>query len=210
MKIKYPPKRLEFERFLRKLGYKNRLPITYNIKELRNEVLKDCDVGPIIIEGFIKLYPNKKCYIWECYKEILSNPRKIDIQNIDNIISSIIKEIDFKNHSRIAEIGWEVKMKHNLFLWSKHDRTKLYFKILRKFKTLLKEGEWDLKANPGDILVSCPGGLKFSQISGVSYIASKQRCLANQKFLNFGTTNEYGHQYAIYDVNLNLQPINPI
>lgn len=204
--IKYPPKRLEFEKFLKKIGYRNRLPLKYKVQEQRNLILENSDIGPIKINGFIKVYPNKKSYIWFCYQEMLNNPRGITEEDLRKTILMIGNQINLNKHSRVAEVGWEVLMSHTIKLWSKSDRTKMYFKILRELKLILKNGDWGITPNPGEILVSRPRGLRYGAIRGPE--EEKERGHINQKIFNFGKVNWYGDQYAIYDENLNLQPIS--
>lgn len=206
MKIKYPPKRLEFEKFLKKMGYRNRLPLKYKVQEQKDLILENFDTGPIKIKGFIKLYPNKKSYIWFCYQEMLNDSRVVSKEYMKTTLSMIAKQINLNKHSRIAEVGWEILMGHTIILWTKSDRTKLYFKLIKQLKLILKNGDWGINPNPGEILVSRPGGLRYGAIHGLEI--SKERGHINQRIFNFGKVNSYGDQYAIYDENLNLQPIS--
>lgn len=206
MKIKYPTKRVEFEKLLKEIGYKNRLPLNYKVKEQKNLILEDCNTGPIKIKGFIKLYPNKKSYIWFCYQEMIT--KNIEIKEIKKTLSMIARQINFNHHSRIAEVGWEISMGHTIILWTKSERTKLYFRLIKKLKLILKNGDWGIDPNPGEILISRPRGLRYGEIHGNGYKISEERGHINQRIFNFGKVNSYGDQYAIYDENLNLQPIS--
>lgn len=211
MKIKYPKERLEFEKFLKKLGYRNRTPV-YKVKKINGLILED-EIGPIKVNGFFNLHKNKKSYLAYCYNEIIKDFRNnMSEEKIKKSIKMIAEHIDFKNniHGRLGEVGWEVQMPHTIIRWNKSERTKLYVKILRSIKPLLENGLWDLDPKKGDILISRPGGLAFGSLGGrgdVNERPGRRRSKINQKFFNFGPTNSYGDQYAIYDENLKLNPI---
>jgi hypothetical protein len=214
MKIKCSKDRIEFERFLRKLGYKNRSP-AYKVKRYRGNILEN-EIDPIKIEFFMNLHKNKKSYLWYCYQELTKDEKnKVSEKELKENILMIAKQINFKNnrHAKMAEIGWEVKMQHTIITWGRSRRTKLYIKILRSMKKILEHGileKNNIVAKEGDILISRPGGPafgSFNNIGGPNDRPGKKRGKINQKFFKFGPVNSYGDQYAIYDENLKLKPV---
>lgn len=205
---KFSPEVLRFEHLLKKIGYYDNSPIIKNVKRLEEPILeKYKDEFKIEIIGFIKYYPNKKSYIWSCYKELLEDS-KLTKKELIKYLIDICKGIIFLEKTRIAEVGWEILYRHNLFRRSKKDLSNLYLRILKDLKITLKKEFCGLKPKPGDVLIGRPRGLKFGFIgvAGSGAKGSKQRGLSTQRMLNFSKVNTWNEQYARYDDNLNLHP----
>ena len=83
-------KRIEFERLLRKLGYRDRSPVFSQEEKRIKEKQYMCSTGAIMISTFIILYKTKKSYLW---LEFLDNYEEDDLEDI---ISELAERINYK------------------------------------------------------------------------------------------------------------------
>ena len=205
---KFSPEVLKFEHLLKKVGYYDNSPIIKNVKRLEQPILEQYfEKYHIKIIGFIYYYPNKKSYIWRCYKEMLDNP-KITKKQMLIYLLTICKGIIFSQKSKIAEVGWDLLYPNKLHKESKRNLFILYLQITRDLKTMLKQDFLGINQKPKDVLVSRPRGLKFGLCKfNTEYEGMRQRSLSAERLFNFGKLNDWGDQYAIYDEHLNLHPI---
>jgi len=204
---KFSPEVLKFEHLLKKSGYYDNSPIIKNVKRLEQPILeKYLEKYHIKIIGFIYYYPNKKSYIWRCYKEMLNNP-KITRKQMLIYLFIISKGIIFSQKSRIAEVGWDLLYTSKLRKESKRSLFILYLQISRDLKKMLRQDFLGIIPNPGDVLVSRPRGLKFGlRKFNTEDEGMRQRSISAEKLFNFGKLNSWGDQYARYDEDLNLHP----
>jgi hypothetical protein len=202
MKIKPTTKRIEFERILRTLGYRDRLPVFIDNNKKYQQVNFKCPSGDMAIYTFIILYETKKSYL---YLEFLDN---YENNNLNEKLKILAERINFKEKTRIAEVGWEVKYSKNPSEFSLSERKQVLYHFIKYTYENLKNGMVEIKPNPGDILVAKPYGPKidlgFTESS--LEIGTRQRSIIASKF-GFGNLKEDGFQYAKYDENLIVTPI---
>jgi hypothetical protein len=206
MKIKPSQKRIEFERLLIDLGFRDRSPVQTKFEKKFVEILKCLTKNKIKVKGFAIEYKNKKSYLYEFF---ILNYKELNINEMREQILLIAKDIRFKEKTRIGEVGWRIENAIYLGFWSKKDRLDLYFSFLKLAPILLKYGDGiGINPRPGDILVSKPEGSKFGALNHPVAIkmGADQRSHINKK-LGFGLMKTNNSQYAIYDENLNLNPI---
>ena len=204
MIIKPNKKRIEFERLLKKLGYKDNNPIIISKGPEYIQMLDHLTKNEIIVRGFIKEYKNKKSYLYEFFCTNYSNISKKEMKNQ---IKILCKDILFNEKTRIGEIGWRIENMIKLVMWNKKDKFQLLISVFKFAKISLKTGEINMKPNPGDILVSKPeGGKRMSPHPQAIVVGSSQRGRINKK-LGFGKIKFNNSQYSRYDENLILRPI---
>lgn len=204
MKITPSPKRIEFERILKKLGYKDRSPVIPPRGPLYEDILKCLNKNQVEIKGFITEYKNKKSYLYEFFIKNYNNFSKKEMRDKLKILCD---DIIFSEKTRIGEIGWRIENMRNILFWNKTDRLEIYRSVIKLGKISIKYGGLGIKPNPGDILVSKPEGGKstFFHIKAIKY-GSSQRGRINRKF-GFGEVKFNNTQYGRYNENLELIPI---
>ena len=195
-------KRTEFEKLLRKLGYRDRSPIFSQEEKRIKEKQYMCSTGAIMISTFIILYKTKKSYLW---LEFLDNYEEDDLEDI---ISKLAKRIKYKEKTRLAEVGYEAKYTQQPNQFSLKERKKILLDFMKMTCTHLADGMAELSPRPGDILVAKPHGPKidegFTESSLV--IGQRQRAMVAKRF-GFGNLQDDDFQYARYDENCILRPI---
>lgn len=214
MIIKISKKRKEFEKLLRKLGYRDRSPIIKG-KYKKKIVLKGIKFPQDVeVWGFVKYFMNKKSYLWYKYCQLIEELNKdvseIEKKNIKFYIKEIMKGILYDNDKKsvVSEMGWEIQYWYRFSKVNKNDLYKIYLNSIKNFKRLLKSGEFgakSIKPFPGVILVSHPSGMRLFKNDFLEKKAS-QREKINMRFFNFSKVNSCGDQYAVYDENLDLHP----
>jgi hypothetical protein len=199
MFIKPSNKRIEFERMLISLGYKDRSPILKKESKWKKQVNYMCPTGAMAIYSYFIPYFNKKSYL---YVEFLDNYESKDIRQK---IKSLAKRIKFQEKTRIGEVGWEVAYTKNPNEFTPEERKKILYEFIRELYKNLKSGFFNITPNPGDILAANPYGPKIGQGFNESsiQIGTRQRELLARKF-GFGKSYDDGFCYARYDNDLNL------
>jgi hypothetical protein len=195
-------KRIEFERLLRKLGYKDRSRIFLQEEKRIKEKQYMCSTGAIMISTFIILYKTKKSYLW---LEFLDNYEEDDLEDT---ISELAERINYKEKTRLAEVGYEAKYTQQPNQFTLKERKKVLLDFMKMTYTHLADGMIKTSPRPGDILVAKPHGPKidegFTESSLV--IGQRQRAMVAKR-LGFGNLQDDGFQYARYDENCILRPI---
>ncbi len=202
MFIKPSPKRIEFERLLRQLGYKDRLPVYPKEDKRYQQVNFKCSDGAMAIYTFIILYQTKKSYLYLEFKDHYNSP------NLKEKIQSLAEKIHFQEKTRVAEVGWEVKYTKQPDKFSLEERKQIFYYFMKYTYKNLEEGMVNLSPKPGDILAAKPHGPKINEgfTESSLVIGKHQRSLVARKF-GFGELQEDGFQYARYDENCVLKPI---
>jgi hypothetical protein len=200
--IKPSQKRIEFERLLRQLGYKDRLPVYPKEDKRYQQVNFKCSDGAMAIYTFIILYQTKKSYLYLEFKDHYNSP------NLKEKIQSLAEKIHFHEKTRLMEVGWEVKYTKQPYQFSLEERKQIIYHFMKYTYKNLEEGMVKLSPRPGDILAAKPHGPKINEgfTESSLVIGKHQRSLVARKF-GFGELQEDGFQYARYDENCVLKPI---
>jgi hypothetical protein len=200
--IKPSQKRIEFERLLRQLGYKDRLPVYPKEEKRYQQVNFKCSDGAMAIYTFIILYQTKKSYLYLEFEDHYNSP------NLKEKIQSLAEKIHFQEKTRVAEVGWEVKYTKQPDEFSLEERKQIFYHFMKYTYQNLEEGMVNLSPRHGDILAAKPHGPKINEgfTESSLVIGKHQRSLVVRKF-GFGELQEDGFQYARYDENCVLKPI---
>jgi hypothetical protein len=176
--IKPSQKRIEFERLLHELGYKDRLPVYPKEDKRYQKVNFKCS------DGAMAIYTLKER------------------------ISTLAENIHFNEKTRLMEVGWEVKYTKQPDEFSLEERKQIFYHFMNYTYKNLEEGMVNLFPRPGDILAAKPHGPKINEgfTESSLMIGKYQRSLVTRKF-GFGELQEDGFQYARYDKNCILKPI---
>tara|TARA_Y100001954_G_scaffold174200_1_gene185095 strand:- start:868 stop:1473 length:606 start_codon:yes stop_codon:yes gene_type:complete len=195
-------KRTEFEKLLRKLGYRDRSPIFPQEEKRIKEKQYMCSTGAIMISTFIILYKTKKSYLW---LEFLDSYEEDDLENI---ISKLAERIRYKEKTRLAEVGYEAKYTQQPNQFSLKERKKILLDFMKMTCTHLADGMAELSPRSGDILVAKPHGPKINEgfTESSLVIGQRQRAMVAKRF-GFGNLQDDDFQYARYDENCILRPI---
>ena len=195
-------KRTEFEKLLRKLGYRDRSPIFPQEEKRIKEKQYMCSTGAIMISTFIILYKTKKSYLW---LEFLDNYEEDDLEDI---ISKLAERIKYKEKTRLAEVGYEAKYTQQPNQFSLKERKKILLDFMKMTCTHLADGMAELSPRSGDILVAKPHGPKINEgfTESSLVIGQRQRAMVAKRF-GFGNLQDDDFQYARYDENCILRPI---
>ena len=195
-------KRTEFEKLLRKLGYRDRSPIFSQEEKRIKEKQYMCSTGAIMISTFIILYKTKKSYLW---LEFLDNYEEDDLEDI---ISKLAERIKYKENTRLAEVGYEAKYTQQPNQFSLKERKKILLDFMKMTCTHLADGMAELSPRSGDILVAKPHGPKINEgfTESSLVIGQRQRAMVAKRF-GFGNLQDDDFQYARYDENCILRPI---
>lgn len=202
MFIKPPKKRLEFEKILRELGYKDRSPIYFS-EERTKQVNYLCGGSDAIgVYGSIIPYFNKKSYLYTEFYQNYNNP------DIKERISVLAENILFNEKTRIGEISWKVVYTKDPTEFTLEQRKKMFYAFIKDSHNDLINGALSLKPQVGDILVGNPYGPKINQghTQESITIGTKQRAIFAKKF-GFGDVKSDGFSYGRYDENLMLRPL---
>lgn len=195
-------KRIEFERLLKELGYKDRLPVYPKEEKRYQQVNFKCSDGAMAIYTFIILYQTKKSYLYLEFEDHYNSP------DLEDRIKVLAERIHFQEKTRVAEVGYEVRYTKQPNEFSLEERKQIFYHFMKYTYKNLEEGMVKISPRSGDILVAKPHGPKindgFTESSLV--IGKRQRSLVARKF-GFGELQEDGFQYARYDENCVLRPI---
>ena len=202
MSIKVPEKRLQFERLLKELGYKDRLPVFKKEKKRTKQTNYVFDNGAMAIYTHVLPYFTKKSYL---YQEFLQHKNSPDLSER---IQNLAKIILFEEKTRVAEVEWEVVYTKQPTEFTMEERTHVFFDFVKEAKLNIFNGMIDLKPREGDILAANPRGPKINQgfTEKSLELGARQRAIVDRKF-GFGKVYADGFQYCRYDKNLIPQPI---
>ncbi|QPX48253.1 hypothetical protein PQC13_gp288 [Synechococcus phage S-SRM01] len=202
MFIRPSQKRIEFERLLKELGYKDRLPVYPKENKRYQQVNFKCLDGAMAIYTFIIMYQTKKSYLYLEFLDHYKSP------SLKERISTLAENIHFNEKTRLAEVGWEVKYTKQPDEFSLEERKQIFYHFMKYTYKNLEKGMVNLTPRPGDILAAKPYGPKINEgFTESSLVLGKhQRSLVARKF-GFGELQDDGFQYARYDENCVLQPI---
>ena len=202
MFIRPSQKRIEFERLLQGLGYKDRLPVYRKENKRYQQVNFKWSDGAMAIYTFIIMYPTKKSYLYLEFLDHYKSP------TLKKRISTLAEIIRFNEKTRIMEVGWEVKYTKQPDEFSLEERKQIFYHFMKYTYKNLEEGMVNLTPRPGDILAAKPYGPKINEgfTESSLVLGRHQRSLVARKF-GFGNLQDDGFQYARYDENCILQPI---
>lgn len=202
MFIKPTSRRLEFEKLLRELGYKDRSPIYFEDKVTKqiNYVLPS---GKAM--GFyntIVPYYNKKSYLYTEFYQNYHEP------NLKSLIESLAKNILFHEKTRIGEVYWKVVYTNDPTEFTLEERRAIFGYFIKDVKDWFTNGFTKFKPREGDMLVSNPYGPKINKGFTKESMdeGTKQRSLWNKR-LGFSDLKSDGFCYARYDQDLKLRPL---
>lgn len=202
MYIKPTKERIEFERILRGLGYKDRSPILKlepKRKKQNNYVFED---SAIALYTYVRPYFNKKTYL---YQEFLDHHTE---SNVKERIKNLAETILLREKTRIAEVEWEAVYTKQPTEFTLEQRKKVFFDFMGEIKSNILNGMIDLTPREGDILAANPRGPKIDQgfTEESLVLGAKQRSIVDRRF-GFGKLYDDGFQYCRYDANLIPKPI---
>lgn len=141
------------------------------------------------------IFKNKKSFL---YKDFEENKNLERIKNIAN-------KLNLNNPGRVSRIDWQIIHKKNSKSLTFEDNKKILFDFIIGAKSFIKVGDGKNGPKPNDIIIGFPwNGSLFVPINHPEN--ARKRSVLNKKF-GFGDVDQYNYQYAIFDENLDLQPI---
>lgn len=194
--IKAPKQRCEFEKILRKFGFRDRSPI-HDTKLIYVPVLRDIHLpNNVTLSGFYLFYPNKKSFLYNSY---LTYSKFMKNRRLVKSIKILLNEIYYEEKARICEVGWKVELGLNIIHLNSRQKATIYIKVLKFAKKILKSGNEFYQPKENDMLVSTPNGPKGLQ-------RLNKRGKLNER-IGFGKIKESRNQYGKYNNKLDLIPI---
>lgn len=173
-------------------------------KEKRQINYKCPDGSAMAAYLFIIPWFNKRSYVFDefAYAYYYKNPFLEDKMRIHT------QHIKYEEKTRIAEVGWEVIYTQEPKDFNPETRKTIIYNIYKQIEECLKEGLYEYKPQPGDILVSRPLGPKVDQGFTESSMqrGTQQRGLIARRF-GFGMVYPNDLQYARYNDDLVLEPL---
>lgn len=158
---------------------------------------------------FIIPYYSKKSYLAVGLKTLFMSG--FGREDVDRKMDDLISNIRYGEPGRIGEMGWEAEYVIDPKEFTSTERSRILVSGFKRFKKLILKGEWleGLHAQPGDIIISHPLGIKFDQ--GFNPESEKegtyQRSILSKKVFKFGEVKSDGMQYAIFGEDMNMHPI---
>ena len=202
MSITPPRKRRDFERLLKELGYKDRLPVFPKESKRYQQVNFTCDSGAMAIYTYIIPYQTKKSYLYLEFFDQYNSPF------LEERIKTLAERIRFDEKTVLHEVGWEVKYTRNPSEFTLEERKKIFFEFIKYTKENINDGMMGMLPTPGTILAAKPHGPKinlgFNEDS--LSIGRRQRASVARRF-GFGDLYDDGFQYGRYDEDCILRPI---
>jgi hypothetical protein len=195
-------KRKEFEKLMKELDYRDRLPVYPKEEKKYQQVNFKCSDGAMAIYTYIIPYQTKKSYL---YLEFIDNYKSPDIKQK---IKTLAKRIHFHEKTRLMEVGWEVKYTKQPDQFSLEERKKVFYEFIKYTYDHLQKGMIGFYPQPGDVLAAKPHGPKINEGFNEESltVGRRQRALVARKF-GFGELYDDGFQYARYDDDCILRPI---
>ena len=195
--------RIKFERFLYKIGYRDRSPIYPEQSKKKRQVNYHCEDGSAMaVYLFLIPYQTKKSYIYPAFLKVKDDPQ------VKDQILSLCKIIRFEEKTMIADVGWEAKYTKQPYQYEMKDRTRIVFNLFQQLIEALSDGMCGYTPKPGIVLAAKPYGPKindgFNETSIT--IGTRQRYLVAKR-VGFGNLYGNGFCYARYDDNCILRPI---
>lgn len=237
MKSTHTKKRIEFEKIIKQLGYRDQSPILQKISDDEFDENRRKYIKTLKKLGynnfFIPLNNGKKFefqilenlsgssfsifyfHIPYCNKKtylynfFLENYNKYDKNEMKKELKILTKNILYNEKTRIGEIGWTINNSKNLIFLKKENLKKIYFEILKKGKKDFLIGNHLIQPKVGDILVSKPDGGRFSgmNLTETHFLKKRKQRGHINTKLGFGSVKEHNSQYLRYDENLIPRPI---
>jgi len=195
--------RIQFERLLYKLGYRDRSPVYPEQSKKKRQINYHCDDGSAMaIYLFIIPYLTKKSYVYPLFLRIKDNP------NAKEQIKCLCKMILFEEKTMLFDVGWEAKYTKQPSQYDMKDKTRIIFDLFRQLIEALSDGICGYNPKPGIVLAAKPYGPKINEGFNESsiIIGSRQRYLVAKR-VGFGNLYENGFCYARYDDDCVLRPI---
>lgn len=198
---------MNFDDFLKELGYEDSNQIDTNSEKDSLRFLFDMNGKKLCILPFVMPYPNKKSFLYREYANLIYQMKNDEF--IKKRMINTIENIHYPKPGRVFEVGWDVEFNCDPYSFTAKERTQILFQSFKVFKSILSKGEHkDYSKQIGDVVTSQPFGIKFdlgftddSKNKGVI-----QRSNISKRFY-FGDIKEDGMQYYMYDENLNICPI---
>lgn len=205
MLIKPSKKRLEFERLLRELGFRDNSPVYPEMDKHKRQINYHCEDGSAMaVYLFVIPYLTKKSYLFPVFCDLKRNNDPL----IKEKILGLAKCIHFQEKTRIADVGWEAKYTKQPSEYDMSDRTRIIFNVFKQLIEALSDGMCGYAPRPGDVLAAKPHGPKINEGFSENSIAvgTRQRYLVARR-VGFGTLYGNGFCYGKYDENCILRPI---
>lgn len=194
------------DEMMNNLGYSPDNSPVHLVKEKeRKQINYMCDDGSAMA-AYLFLIPwfNKKSYVFNefAYGYYYKNPF------LEDKIKIHTEHIKYEEKTRIGEVGWEIIYTKEPKQFNPETRKKIIYNIYKQIGECLREGFYEYKPQPGDILISRPLGPKIDQgFTEESMLkGTQQRGIAARKF-GFGIVYPNEMQYARYNNDLILEPL---
>jgi hypothetical protein len=197
--------RIEFERMLYQLGYRDNSPIFPEKGKEKRQINYYCQDGSAMaVYLFLILYATKKSYVYPVFLKL----KKENESKIKEKLHILMQCIYFEERTRIVDVGWEAKYTKQPDQYCMQDRTKIVFDVFKQIVEALSQGMCGKTPQPGDILAAKPHGPKINDGFNETSIAigTHQRYLVAKR-VGFGPLYGNGFCYARYDENCVLRPI---
>ena len=158
---------------------------------------------------FIVPYYSKKSYLAVELKNLFMSG--FNREDIDRKMHDLITNSRYGEPGRLGEMGWEAEYVIDPTEFTASERSRILVSGFKKFRQLIIRGEWleGIHAQPGDIIVSHPLGIKFDK--GFNTESEKegthQRSILSKRVFKFGEVKSDGMQYAIIGEDLDMHPI---
>jgi len=201
--------------YLFDLGYKDKENVFKQNDKVSIKIPFNFNGKRINICPYIIPYLNKKSYLNVEFESFYND----SLQKKKNILN-LIKNIKYPENGRVAEMGWEAEYLIDPREFTAEERARILISSFKKFRSLILNHTWlngtdefgnkfEISAQPGDIIVSKPIGIKFDM--GFTEESEKegtlQRSILSKKVFKFGDLKEDGMQYAIIGEDLDMHPI---
>ena len=197
------------DKYLLELGYSDNDELFGSGDKLQIKVAFVFGEKQINLCPFIVPYYSKKSYLQVELKTCLLSG--IPREELDRRMRNLMDNIKYGEPGRLGEMGWEAEYVTDPTLFTIEERARILVSAFKKFRKLILKHEWldGIHAQPGDIIVSHPLGIKFDK--GFNEESEKegtfQRSILSKKVFKFGELKEDGMQYAIIGEDLDMHPI---
>ena len=184
----------EFKELLLELGIESSQRIYEPSDKIKVQIPTEYD--EILFLGVAyNIFKNKTSFLYQEFETHQDLERVLNIAN----------KLNLNTPGRVSRVDWEINHKSNPAFFTTEDNRKLLFAFMNGVLEVIKVGDGENGPKPKDILIGLPwDGSLFVPIHHPEN--ARKRSLLNKKF-GFGEVDSYNYQYAIYDKNLNLNPI---